>query len=92
MRARFLPCHHHTANLSDNRSMPKVHRFKEEAHFEVALNRYVEAINENKIALALAVHKPSEESDSAYDKAAKAEKAARKAYKKATKAFLNIRK
>ena len=60
-------------------------KIKPRRDFDRALNAYLEAIQQKKVALVAAVNRPSREADKQYHSTAEKEKEARRAYRKATK-------
>jgi len=58
--------------------------------FDKALNAYLEAIQEKKAALLAAVNRPSKETGKQYYASAEKEKAARRAYRRATKSLYAV--
>ena len=60
-------------------------KIKPRRDFDRALNAYLEAIQQKKVALVAAVNRPSKETDKQYLAAALKEKDARRGYRKATK-------
>ena len=58
--------------------------------FDIALNSYMEAIQQKKAALLEAVNRPSKQTDKQYHTAAENEKEARRAYRKATKGLYAV--
>lgn len=58
--------------------------------FDKALNAYLEAIQQKKAALLAAVNRPSKETGKQYHAAAENEKAARHAYRNATKKLFAV--
>lgn len=53
--------------------------------FDVALTGYLEAIQDKKMALLAVTNEPSKETNKKYENASRKEKAARRAYREATK-------
>jgi hypothetical protein len=60
-------------------------KIKPRRDYDRALNAYLEAIQQKKVALVAVVNRPSKETDKQYLAAALKEKVARRGYRKATK-------